>query len=181
MYELKIENDQPFLRNGSIAWSKPLVDEEGNFFASSRAVQDKFKIPSSTISQGIADGHKVGGRTYHFATVSEVKRHLGDKVKPYEQSTDAKKAAERRAAERGKTKKTKKTKKTAGKKEKKGKKDPTIYLNGAVEALDTKVVFEGHVFTSGPVVLILPGTTFRMERPTKDDFPPELRDACRWS
>lgn len=162
MYEMMIKYKQPHVRNGTPFWTRPVVDETGELFLRQHEAADAHKIAHSQVSESVRNNLEVSGHKFRYATIAEVQARLGDKVTQVSAKTPGKKPQ----------------KKKYKKAQKQGK---TIHVKGALETLDTKVLFEGHVFTGGPAVLILPGSSFRMERQTVEDFPKELRDACRWT
>jgi 5'-3' exonuclease len=181
-----------------------VVDEKGNFYLSGVEAAKKLNLAQTDVSKSYCRNMEVRGHLFRAAKVSEVKQTLGDQVQlltDAQREATMKKLAERqRAYRKERAEALKKNKKKArramasvtgrkapakGKKKahKTKKRTRTIEVSGKLEHLkrNTGVVFEGHEFTGGPAVLCLPGTSFRMERPTKDDFPAELRDAARWT
>lgn len=181
MYLMKIEKEGPYLKTGveGARWGRPIMDNNDNFYPSARVAAEKFQCWPSQILNSVEKGFTIlDGRQFRRATPQEIRTKLGEAVKAYTDSAEPKQASKKKKA-----KTPAKAKKTAKKTAKAAKKSTGIEMKGKPKHLDRKKadLFEGHEFTGGPAVLILPGTTFRMERPTRDDFPPELRDVCRWS
>ena len=174
MYTMKVEDGQPYLRNGKPNWLKPIIDERGNFFPSSRAAMKKYDLGQASVSRSVVNGDEVSGHKFRLAKVAEVKEHLGDKV----QLLSPDEVLFNKAQKAGK-----KTSKKAGKKKTKVKTDRTIHIDGALKPLDpaNSTPFEGHVFAGGPAVLTIPGSSFSWAMPHKDMFPEAVRNACRWS
>lgn len=173
MFEMKVQDGQPYLRNGNYVWCKPVIDEKGAFYPSQQTACKKRDLSPAAVSHAATYGAEVsGGKKFHFAKVSEVQEHLGDKVQMIDGGTSKrKKKPAKKSARSAKSAESKKSKTT------------TIEVNGSLKPLKRNggLIFEGHEFTGGPAVLVLPGTSFRMELPAKDAFPQALRDACRWS
>jgi hypothetical protein len=178
MFEMKVQDGQPYLRNGSYVWSKPVVDEKGTFYPSQQTACKKLDLSQAAVSHSVVNGAEVsGGKKFRFARLSEVQEHLGDKVQMVDGGKRKKKPAKKSARSAKSAKSAKNAKSAKSKK-------TTIEVRGRLKPLkrDGKLIFEGHEFTGGPAVVMLPGyPEWSMTLASKDEFPPAIRDHCKWS
>lgn len=180
--QLTTVDDKVLVRTKNRVWSRAVVASDGCLYPSQNAAGTALNVSSATVRAALAG--KSQRVNLRYASNTEVIDQWGSsgtwlsrnsdgslKTLPKRAQKKPVKRALKKDAPKRATKKAKKTEAAAA----------GIPLTGAPEHLATSFLFEGHQFAGGPAIVIVPGTAFRMERASKDDFPLEIRASCHWT
>ena len=178
--QLTTVDDHILVRTKNRVWSRAVIADDGCMYPSQNAACAALNVSSATVRAALAG--KSERINLRYASNTEVIDQWGSSGTWLSRNSDGSLTLPKRVQKKPVKRALKKdTPKRATKKAKKTEAAAGIPLTGAPEHLATSFLFEGHQFAGGPAIVIVPGTAFRMERASKDDFPVEIRATCRWS